>query len=104
MTKQILVDVGGTEFQFNVDNAEYNKFINSMTGGRAIQSSYNLLTRTVIETQRTILKELLTDNDNQPIGSLVLEIQSVVSEEFSNSLPSVVKLQTSSSNSVRKTV
>ena len=103
MAKQILVDIGGTEFQFQVDNAEYNKFINAMTGGRAIQSSYNLLTRTVVDSQRTALKDLLTDEDNQPIGSLVLEVQGVVTEEFSSGLPAVVKLQTSSSNSVAKT-
>lgn len=103
MAQIIAIGVGTEAFEFTLTNGEYNKFVDRMSGGKSVQSAFNLLTATVNVKQRATLKDLITDEENQPKAKLVMDLVGELSEEFTSDLPDVVKLQTSNSNSADET-
>lgn len=103
MAQVIAIGVGTQAFEFVVTNGEYNKFVDRMSSGKSVQSAFNLLTSTVEIKQRATLKDLITDEENQPKAKLVMDLVGELSEAFTSDLPDVVKLQTSNSNSAAAT-
>lgn len=103
MAQVIALGIGKAEFEFNVTNGEYNKFVDRMSSGKSVQSAFNLLTSTVNVKQRAKLKDLLVDDENQPKAKLVMDLVGEITEAFTSDLPEVVKLQTSNSNSADAT-
>ena len=101
--KEIVLVVGGTEFNFNVGNAEYNKFVDQTTAGRPTQAGFNLLTKTVEKKQRASLIELIADKERQPKALVVMSLVGEISEEMGDGLPDVVKLQKSTATSADET-
>lgn len=101
--KKIDLEIGETVFTFNVSNADYNKFVDQLSGGKSVNASFNFLTRTIDGLQRKALKTLLTDDDTHPISMLVMDIVKEISEEFGEGLPEVVKLQTNTEISSHET-
>lgn len=90
MTKRFEITVGDTDFNFEVSNADYNKFINN-SASNPVQAGFNLLTGTVDQKQRAKLIGLIADEEKKPHGTLVMELVAAVSEEMTNDLPTVVK-------------
>ncbi|WP_067095604.1 putative phage tail assembly chaperone [Marinomonas atlantica] len=93
--KDIQILVGDKEFDFQVSNALYNKFVDTMASGKAVQAGFNLLSKSVDQKQRASLMELIRDKENQPKATLVMSVVGEISEEMGDSLPEVVKLQKS---------
>ena len=101
--KQIVLEIGDKPFTFNVSNAEYNKFVDQLSGGKSVNASFNFLTRTVDGEQRKGLKALLTDDETHPISMLVMDVVKEISDEFGEGLPEVVKLQPNTGTSLSET-
>jgi hypothetical protein len=102
MAQLILVTVGTVDFTFNVTDKDYNKFVDSISSGKAVLPAYNLLSSTVENEQHAQLKGLLTNEENQPKATLVMGVVGVITEEFTSDLPTVVKTQTSSASSSKE--
>ncbi len=94
-TKEITVTLGDTDFTFDVGNTDYNKMLNNMSGSRAVQAGFNLLSSTVKQEQRATLISIITDKEKKPHGTVVLEVVGIISEEFTDSLPTAVKKRSS---------
>lgn len=91
MSKKIEVTLGSEDFEFEVTNDAFNKFINSSSGGRGVQAGFNLLSSTVEQKQRAKFLNIITDAEKKPKGMLVMELVGVISEDFNDELPNVVK-------------
>ncbi|MEL0621789.1 putative phage tail assembly chaperone [Marinomonas arenicola] len=103
MAQVILITVGAAAFEFTVTDKDYNKFVDSISGGKSVLPAYNLLSATVKNEQHAKLKGLVTDGENNPKASLVMEIVQIITEEFTSDLPAVVKTPTSSATSSKET-
>ncbi|WP_394178491.1 putative phage tail assembly chaperone [Marinomonas posidonica] len=99
----IVVTIGTENFEFTVTNREYNKFVDSMAGGKVTMGAYNLLSNTVKQEQHATLKSMLVDGNNNPKSTLVMEAVGVITEDFTSDLPKVVKTRASSANSSKET-
>lgn len=102
MAQVITVTVGDVDFRFNVTDRIYNKFVDGVSGNKTVLPAYNFLSSTVENEQHAKLKGLLTDDESQPKATLVMEILGIITEEFSNDLPAVVKTLTSSATSLQE--
>ncbi len=102
MAQDIQVEIGGTVFAFGVDDRAYNKFVDGMSGGKLVLSGYNLLSSTVKNEQHAAFKGLVTDGENNPKASVVMEVIGIISDEFNSELPTVVKTRASSVSTSKK--
>ena len=80
MTK-IAVDVGDKTLNFNVDNDDFNQYINEQMPADKVSPAYNLLSRTVVDEDKDALKEAVLI-DNTPRGLMVVQIAGVIAGEF----------------------
>lgn len=103
MSKQFEITVGDTDFNFDVSNDAFNKFINASSGGRGVQAGFNLISSTVDQKQRAKLLNLITDAEKKPKGMLVMDLVGAISEEFSDELPTVVKKRKTTPGSAEQT-
>tara|TARA_R110001599_G_scaffold277904_1_gene479221 strand:+ start:244 stop:570 length:327 start_codon:yes stop_codon:yes gene_type:complete len=103
MAKMIPVTIGVTDFEFTITDRDYNKFVDSITGGKTVLPGYNLLSSTVKNEQHAELKRLVTDGQNNPRATLVMSVIGEITEEFTSDLPAVVKTRKSSANSSKET-
>ncbi|PHI38329.1 hypothetical protein CBQ28_04410 [Pseudoalteromonas sp. GCY] len=74
--QKITVETQDGDITFNINGADYNKFINSSLPNNRIQPATNFLLNTVIESDAKKLRELV----KQPGASILLA--SVVVEEY----------------------
>lgn len=100
--EKIDLTIGDTDFVFNIDHLAYNKFIKSASQG-PVNAAFNLMTSTVDEGQKKALKDILIGEQNVIKGRLVMSIMGEIEEEFSSTLPLVVKRQTSVMSNVSGT-
>jgi hypothetical protein len=96
------VKVGKTDFTFNVNNKEFNNFVDKSSGTKKVLPAYQFLADVVENSQHAKLKGLLVDEENQPKAKLVMSVLEQVEEIFNKELPEVVKVQTSSVTSSKE--
>lgn len=104
MAQLIEVTIGEMDFEFKVTDKAYNKFVDSMSKGKAVTPAYQLLSDTVKNEQHAALKSVLLNDESQPKASLVMDVVGLITEEFTSDLPAVVKLRKSSVNTSKETV
>jgi len=104
MAQLIEITIGETDFEFNVTDKAYNKFVDSMAKGQTVLPAYNLLSSTVKSEQHGALKRLMVNDDSQPKAKLVMDVMGILTDEFSSDLPAVVKLRRRSANESKETV
>ena len=75
------IAINGIDFQFDVSYRHYNKFMDGFMGGNAVQSAFNLLTKTVDKDQKEQLMEAITI-EGQPKGNVVMDVAGNVSDMF----------------------
>lgn len=84
MTKKIELDIGGKDYEFNVDLNAYNGFIDGAAKGQVAAAAYNFASITVKSDQRDELLALLDQG-------LAVEIAQPLAEEFKPAVKIAVK-------------
>ena len=79
--KKIAVEVGEKTLNFDVENEDFNQYLNEQMPDDKISPAFNLLSRTVVEGDRQALKDVALI-DGVPNGLVVLQIAGVVAGEF----------------------
>ncbi|MCJ2164659.1 MULTISPECIES: putative phage tail assembly chaperone [unclassified Pseudodesulfovibrio] len=59
MKKNITLTINGDDIRFEVDNDDYNKFVNEMQPTSKVAPAQNFLMRTVVADDKDALKKLL---------------------------------------------
>ncbi len=75
------IAINGTDFNFDVNYREYNRFMDGFMSGKPVQASFNLLTKTVSKDQAKPLLEAITI-EGQPKGNVVMEVAGNISDAF----------------------
>lgn len=83
---ELTITVGDQDFNFKIDNAHINKFLNSIANNNKVAPMYNLLTSTVQPEQRQELEQLIKNN-----SLATLEIGGALMEEVTPELNITVK-------------
>lgn len=99
----IPVTVGTTDFEFTITDREYNKFVDSISGGKTVLPAYNMLSNAVENKQHATFLSIFSDGQNNPRAKLVMDVIGEITEEFTSNLPTVVKTRKSSANSSKGT-
>ncbi|MEA5670752.1 putative phage tail assembly chaperone [Pseudomonas sp. MH2] len=86
---EITLEIGGEDFDFEIDVAHVTKYINGLTQANKIAPSHNLLMNTVKQDQKAKLKPLLAH------PSTTLEIAGALVEEFQPKVEVTVKKRSS---------
>lgn len=99
----ILVTIGTVDFQFNVTDKAFNKFVDaSSNGGKVTLQAWSFLAETVENKQHAKLKGMLVNDANEPRAQLVMDVIKIIQEEFVSDLPKVVKTRASSANTSKE--
>lgn len=84
-SKDIVLAIGGTDFAFRVETADYNAYINSLKPDDKVAPSVNFARRTLVDkAQRPALDELCEQG-------LAVDIAGALVEEFRPKLEIAVK-------------
>ena len=77
MNQIITLTIGSKEFKFNVSTNDYNGYINDIMPNNKVAPAHNLVMRTVDESNKKELRELI---DKSP--GAALQIAGLLQQEF----------------------
>ncbi len=86
MNQTITLTIGSKDFTFNVSTNDYNGYINDIMPNNKVAPAHNLVMRTVDESNKKELRELV---DKSP--GAVLQIAGLLQQEFAPVLEISVK-------------
>ena len=86
MKQTITLTIGSKDFTFNVSTNDYNGYINDIMPNNKVAPAQNLVMRTVDESNKKELRELV---DKSP--GAVLQIAGLLQQEFAPALEISVK-------------
>lgn len=78
---QITMQVGDADLSFQVTNDDFNQYINEQMPNDKVGPAFNFLSRAVTDKDKKAFKEVALI-DGKPNGLIVMQIVSVVAEEF----------------------
>lgn len=87
---ETIISVGEQDLTFDVSMDDYNKFINDTLPHDKVAPAFNLLSRTVIESDKEAFKKLVLV-EGKPNGMLVMSIAGAVIGEMGGDVEIIVK-------------
>lgn len=96
------IAIGNEELNFTVGTADFNKYVNEQMPNNKVSPAFNFLQRTVAKEDKEKFKELLM-KDGLPNGAIVMQVASVLAQDFGADVEISVKKSSSSPNPSSKT-
>ena len=84
-SRDITLEVGTTEFTFNLTPQDVTKYFNAMTANNKVAPSFNLLSSTVLPAEKAALRELMAN----PV--MTMQIAGALLEEYAPDVEIIVK-------------